>query len=66
VLAQLKFGPQLLAGCERSRLDLLTQILSNLPVHGVRHRSAARLNRWFSVSIARIRAETRVPTGQDC
>ncbi len=27
--------------------------------------AAARLNRWFSESIARIRTDTRVPTGQD-
>ena len=28
--------------------------------------AAARLNRWFSESIARIRTDTRAPTGQDC
>jgi hypothetical protein len=28
--------------------------------------AGARLNRWVSGSIARIRAEMRAPTGQDC
>ena len=42
--SQLEFGPQLLAGLEYSRLDLLAQLFGDLPVHRICHRPSSLLD----------------------
>jgi hypothetical protein len=45
VLPQLDLGSQLLTGLDLAGLDLLTQVVGDLPVHGIRHRPSSLVPR---------------------